>query len=139
MDNIEKVMSEKGVFSNFWQADSCKDLFFNVDVCEEVTRIIKRDKNYECCLSENPNSFIGIRANISVSVESGMPYILRAAGGPGKAEYEVSGTSLIVPLFTDEELSILSEIASKVRDNNKCNNNKSDDKFRINKIERIEM
>ena len=68
-----------------------------------------------------------------------MPYILRAAGGPGKAEYEVSGTSLIVPLFTDEELSILSEIASKVRDNNKCNNNKSDDKFRINKIERIEM
>ena len=69
MDNIEKVMSEKGVFSNFWQADSCKDLFFNVDVCEEVTRRIKRDKNYECCLSENPNSFIGIRANISVSVE----------------------------------------------------------------------
>lgn len=134
MDNIEKVMSKKGVFSNFWQADSFKDLLFNVDVCEEVTCRIRRDRNYECCLSENPNSFIGIKANISVSVEDGIPYILRASGGPGKAEYVVSGASLIVPLFTDEELSIISEIASKVRKINKHNKNKSDNQFRIKKM-----
>lgn len=77
---------------------------------------------------------VGIKANISVSVEDDIPYILRASGGPGKAEYEVSGASLIVPLFTDGELSILSEIASKVRKINKHNKNKSDNQFRINKV-----
>lgn len=107
---------ESTVFSNFWQPDnSYKEFFFNVDISEEVTNRIKNDKKYTCCREEFPNSFIGQKANISVNVNTGKPYILREANVVGKAEFEVLNSDIIVPLFTQSELNELSEVAKEVR------------------------
>lgn len=115
----EKLSKSNEVFTNFLQLESFKNLFFNVDVCEEVTERILKDKKFAHCEKEYPNAYIGKKANISVSVENGLPYILRSAGGPDKAEYEISGSSYIAPLFTQEELKILKQLAGKVRMKNK--------------------
>lgn len=113
----KKNMNNK-IFSNFWQPESCKHLFFNVDVCEEVTKRIKNDENFARCKEEYPRACIGTKANISVSVKSGLPYILRSATGPFKAEFEIFDSELIVPLFTKEEMNMLAKMAEDVRKNN---------------------
>jgi len=109
---------ENKIFMNFEQVDSCKHIFFNVDVCEEVTKRIKNDENFAHCLEKYPRACIGTKANISVCVKSGLPYILRSATGPYKSEFEIFDSELIEPLFTKEELVTLSKIAEEVRKNN---------------------
>lgn len=106
------------VFSNFWQPQGCEDVFFNVDICEEVTNRIKSDANYIKCVKRNNQLYIGKKANISVSVDDGLPYILRSADGPGKSECEIDGNIYITPLFTKEELATLLKIARNVRRKN---------------------
>lgn len=106
------------IFSNFWQSESYKQLFFNVDVCEEVTKRIKNDEKFARCLEKYPRVCIGTKANISVCVKSGLPYILRSATGPYKVEFEIFNSELIVPLFTKEELIMLSKIAKELRKKN---------------------
>lgn len=114
---MENKNIDNGIFSNFWQADGSKHLFFNVDVCEEVTERIKNDEKFAHCLKQYPNAIIGKKANISVSVNDGKPFVLRNANDIGKLEYEVCGSMLLVPLFTKQELTILSKIAKEIRKN----------------------
>ena len=114
----EKIETNSDVFTNFWQAEKCEDWFYNVDVCEEVTERIKSDEKYCRCRELYPNHFIGQKANISVLVKNGRPYIMREANGPGKSEFEISDNELIEPLFTSEELATLKEIAEKVKQRN---------------------
>ena len=114
----EKIETNSDVFTNFWQAEKCEDWFYNVDVCEEVTERIKSDEKYCRCRELYPNHFIGQKANISVNVDNGRPYILRDANGLGKAEFEITDVELIESLFTSEELATLKEIAEKVRQRN---------------------
>ena len=112
------ILKNSEVFTNFWQPNnSYKRDFFNVDVSEEVTNRIKGDNNYKKCKELYPQSYIGQKANISVSVDNGKPYILREANGLGKSEFEVLDSSLIIPLFEDEELKELSGMAEEVRKN----------------------
>ena len=92
-------------FTNIWRPRDLKDWFFNVDVCEEVTRRISKDADFD----------LGRIANVSVDLRTGKPYILRNSEGPGKIEYEIANPVKVRALFTTEELEELATLADEVR------------------------
>lgn len=92
-----------------------REAFFEVDINEEVTERIKKDSNYYYCLKKYPMTYIGKIATFTVSVTDGKPFMLRSSDRDYNSIDSISGSIYITPLFTEEELSILSGLARKTR------------------------
>lgn len=119
---MNKNEKKDKVFSNIEIEDYSQKLFFDVYISEEITKRIKCDSNYYRCLGRYPNAHIDKAAAVTVDVTDGIPFLLRSANKPFNTNDSIMGKIYVVPLFTTEELGLLSKMAKDIRRKNKNQN-----------------